>query len=208
MKDTYVGGSYISAITVNWALAEMIRNPVILEKAQAEVRGAFGPTGRVEAVELVELKYLKMVIKETLRIHPPVPLIPRECREKCEINGYVIPAKTTVIINAWAINRDHMYWKDGETFDPERFRDSSIDFKGSHFEFVPFGGGSRICPGLNFGIANVELLLAMLLYHFDWELPDGLKSENLDMTEKFNSFGERKNNLYLIPEVHQALPKC
>lgn len=206
-KDIFVAGSDTSATTVDWALAELVRNPALLEKAQAEVRGAFDVKGRVDTVELAELKLLKMVIKETLRLHPPVPLLlPRECGEKCEINGYEIPEKTKVIINGWAINRDHKYWKDAETFDPERFRDSSVDFRGSHFEYIPFGAGRRICPGMNFGLANVELPLAMLLYHFDWELPRGMKNEDLDMTEWFGVTGQRKDDLYLIPTVYRAPP--
>jgi cytochrome P450 len=135
-----------------------------------------------------------------MRLHPPLPLlIPRESRERCEINGYEIPAKTRVAVNIWAIARDRSYWDEAESFKPERFVNSTIDFKGTNFEYIPFGAGRRICPGIAFALPNVELPLAMLLYHFDWKLPNGMKNEELDMSESFGFSLRRKNDLYLIP---------
>ncbi|GLT73325.1 hypothetical protein SLA2020_451930 [Shorea laevis] len=146
------------------------------------------------------------VIKETLRLHPPgALLLPRECREPCEIDGYVIPVKTKVMINAWAIGRDPAFWHDAESFIPERFVGSSIDFKGTSFEYVPFGAGRRMCPGVSFGLANIELPLAQLLYQFDWELSGKMKPEDLDMIEAFATAIRRKNNLRLIPTSYSPL---
>ena len=88
-------------------MAGMIKNPSVMKKAQDEVREVFSQKRSVDETGISEMKYLKSVIKETLRLHPTLPLLlPRESREKCEINGYEIPAKTRVIINAWAIGRD------------------------------------------------------------------------------------------------------
>jgi cytochrome P450 len=196
----FTGGGETSSGTVLWAMSEMVKNPKVMEEAQAEVRRVFNKKGCVDETELHQLIYLKSVIKETLRLHPVAPLLlPRESRERCQISGYEIPAKTRVMVNAWAIGRDPRYWVEAENFKPERFVNSPIDFKGADFEYIPFGAGRRICPGIAFGIPNVELPLAELLYHFDWKLPNGMKSEELDMTESFGLTAGRKHDLCLIP---------
>ncbi|GKV36160.1 hypothetical protein SLEP1_g44321 [Rubroshorea leprosula] len=149
---------------------------------------------------LHELKYLNLVIKETLRLHPAAPLLaPRESRERCEIDGYEIPEKSRVVINAWAIGRDPKYWTEADKFFPNRFLDSTADYKGSNYEFIPFGAGRRMCPGISFATATIELAVANLLYHFDWKLPDGKTSEDLDMTEVFSTVGRKKIDLCVIP---------
>jgi cytochrome P450 len=187
-------------------MVEMIRDPRTMKKAQAEVRELFKTKGRVDENYINELHYLKSVVKETLRLHPPLPLLlPRECGQACEINGYHIPIKTKVIVNAWAIARDPNYWDEPERFYPERFIDNTFDYKGSNFEYTPFGAGRRICPGSTFGLRNIDLALAMLLYHFDWKLPNGIRSEELDMTEEFGVAVRRKDNLLLFPSVYHPL---
>lgn len=194
-------GTDTSATAIEWAMSELMKNPRVREKAQAEIREAFRGKKTIYETGLNELGYLKSVIKETMRLHPPVPLLlPRECREQCKIGGYEIPVKTKVIVNAWALGRDPKHWYDADKFIPERFHhDTSFDFKGNNFEYIPFGAGRRICPGISLGLANIELPLAALLYHFDWELPNGVKPEDLDMTEAFGAAVARRNDLYLIP---------
>ena len=200
MQDVFGAGGETSATTINWAMAEMIRDPRVMKKAQDEVREVFNIKGRVDEICVDELKYFKLVVKETLRLHPPAPLLlPRESREACEINGYHIPVKSKVIVNAWAIGRDPKYWSEAERFYPERFIDRSIDYRGNNLEYIPFGAGRRICPGTTFGLVSVELTLAFLLYHFHWKLPMGMKNEDLDMTEEFGVTVRRKDDLYLIP---------
>ena len=172
MQDMFIGGTDTSSTIMEWAMSEMMRNPRVMEKAQAELRQVLKGKEVIHESDIQGLIYLKMVIKETLRLHPPVALlVPRECREQCKINGYDIPIKTKVIVNAWAIGRDPEYWDDAQIFLPERFENSSIDILGHDYEYIPFGAGRRMCPGIAFGLANVELPLAQLLYHFDWKLP-------------------------------------
>ncbi|XP_038679438.1 cytochrome P450 71D9-like [Tripterygium wilfordii] len=200
IQDVFGAGSETSSSTVDWAMVEMIKDPRVMKKAQAEVRQVFDDTGSFDKAAIPELKYLKLIIKETLRLHPPVPLLlPRENSELQVIDGYEIPAKTRVVVNAWAIGRDTEYWVDAERFYPERFLDSPIEFKGTNFEYIPFGAGRRICPGMMFGLANVEIMLSQLLYHFDWKLPDGTNLEDLNMTDSFGVTMRRKDDLYLIP---------
>ncbi|KAJ4725243.1 Cytochrome P450 [Melia azedarach] len=202
--DIFIAGSETSSTTVEWTFSEMLKNPRVLKEAQAEVRRVFDDKGNVDGSGMHELKFLKAVVKETLRLHPPATLlIPRESRESCEINGYVIPEKTRIMVNAWAIGRDPNNWKDAETFYPERFLDSPIDFRGTDFEYIPFGAGRRMCPGITFALPNVEYPLAQLLYHFDWNLPNGMKFEDLDMTEHFGSAVSRKEDLLLIPTPYR-----
>ncbi|KAH1267519.1 Cytochrome P450 71D10 [Glycine max] len=198
--DMFIGGGETSSSTVEWSMSEMVRNPRAMEKAQAEVRKVFDSKGYVNEAELHQLTYLKCIIREAMRLHPPVPmLIPRVNRERCQISGYEIPAKTRVFINAWAIGRDPKYWTEAESFKPERFLNSSIDFKGTNYEFIPFGAGRRICPGITFATPNIELPLAHLLYHFDWKLPNNMKNEELDMTESYGATARRAKDLCLIP---------
>ncbi|KAG4149432.1 hypothetical protein ERO13_D05G335000v2 [Gossypium hirsutum] len=113
--DIFSAGSETSAGAVEWALSEMIKNPRVMTKAQAEVRQVFQGKGNVDETGIHQLKYLKCVIKETLRLHPVIPLlIPRESMKNCVVNGFEIPAKTRVIVNAWAIGRDPNHWVEPE----------------------------------------------------------------------------------------------
>ncbi|VVA38455.1 PREDICTED: cytochrome P450 [Prunus dulcis] len=200
--DIFSAGSETSATTMEWAMSELLKNPRVMEKAQLEVRQVFEGKNKIEEEDVQKLHYLKLVMKETFRFHPPGPLIPREARERCEIGGYTIPAKTKILINAYAIGRDPKLWADPESFQPERFQGSSIDFKGNNFELLPFGAGRRICPGISFATSNIELGLAQLLYHFNWNLPNGTKLEALDMAENFGMTARRKNNLHLIATTY------
>ncbi|XP_038717984.1 cytochrome P450 71A1-like [Tripterygium wilfordii] len=134
-----------------------------------------------------------------MRIQSIAPLlVPRESIGKCNLDGYEIPAKTLVFLNAWAIGRDPEVWENPEEFYPERFIGSSIDFKGQDFGLIPFGGGRRICPGLSMGIATVELSLANLLYKFNWEMPAGMKKEDIDTDVLSSITMHNKNDLFLM----------
>uniref|UniRef100_J3LAA7 Cytochrome P450 n=2 Tax=Oryza brachyantha TaxID=4533 RepID=J3LAA7_ORYBR len=204
--DLFSAGSETSATTIQWGMSELMRNPRVMKKAQAELRDNLRGKPKVVEEDLINLNYLKLVIKETLRLHLPAPLLlPRESRESCKILGYDVPKGTTVLVNAWAIGRDSKYWDDPEEFKPERFEDSKVDFKGMDFEFLPFGAGRRMCPGIMFALTNVELALATLLYHFDWSLPGGVKPGDLDMTEEMGITVRKKNDLYLDVVVHVPL---
>ncbi|RDX79081.1 Cytochrome P450 71D10, partial [Mucuna pruriens] len=207
IMDIFSAGSDSSSTTMEWIMSELVKNPRVMEKAQIEVRRVFDGKGYVDETSIHELKYLRSVIKETFRLHPIVPLLlPRECSESCEINGHEIPAKSKVIVNAWAIGRDPNYWNEAEKFYPERFLDSSIDYKGAEFQFIPFGAGRRICPGINLALANIEFSLANLLFHFDWKMPQGNRPQELDMTESFGLTIKRKQDLQLIPIAYKLRP--
>ncbi|GFP93177.1 premnaspirodiene oxygenase [Phtheirospermum japonicum] len=197
--DMFSAGTETSSTTFDWAMAELMRNPNVLAKAQAEIRRAFKGKGTIDESDVHVLKYMKLVIKETLRMHPPIPLLPRACRQECEVEGYTIPLKAKVLVNTWAMGRDPKYWTEPQNFKPERFEDNSIDYLGAHYQYLPFGSGRRVCPGMTFGLANVELPLAQLLYHFDWALPDGMKPSDLDMADAEGIAVGRKEDLIVVP---------
>ncbi|WCJ37102.1 cytochrome P450 family 71 subfamily B polypeptide 2 [Euphorbia peplus] len=197
--DMFLAGVDASAATIEWTMSELMKNPKTMEKAQEEIRKKYKAKAEINEIDLQEIDYLKLVIKESLRLHPPGPFLVRECMEKCVIDGYDIPKNSKVIINGWAMGRDPKCWEDSEKFKPERFIDSSVDFRGNNIEFVPFGSGRRSCPGIVFGLANVELPLAKLLFHFDWKLVDGIEPEDLDMNEEVGVSTRRKSDLCIIP---------
>uniref|UniRef100_A0ACD5VTM7 Uncharacterized protein n=1 Tax=Avena sativa TaxID=4498 RepID=A0ACD5VTM7_AVESA len=187
-------------------MAELIRHPRVLKKVQDEIRlAAGGRKERVQHEDMPSLKYLRMVVKETLRLHPPATLLlPRETTRRIQVAGHSIPAKTKVMVNAWAIGRDPSVWKDPEEFNPDRFQDADIDFNGTHFQLLPFGSGRRICPGLAMGVANIEFILANLLYCFDWELPTGVRTQDVDMEEAGALTFRKKTLLLLVPTKYDA----
>nr|UWY61438.1 cytochrome p450 18065 [Calotropis gigantea] len=203
--DIFSAGGETSSTTIEWTMSELMKNPTILKRAQEEVRKVFNGKGNVNESGLHQLKYLKAVIKESMRLHPAAPLLlPRECTEHCKINGYDVPAKSRVLVNAWAIGRDPTHWIDPEKFYPERFLIGELtDFRGKDFGFIPFGAGRRMCPGIYFAVPILELTIAQLLYHFDWELPGGLGLEELDMSESFGLTVRRKFDLCLIPTPYE-----
>ncbi|KAM7484133.1 hypothetical protein LguiA_000142 [Lonicera macranthoides] len=202
--DMFVAGTDTSSATLEWIMTELARHPRAMKTAQDEVRKIAASKGEVEETHLQHLHYLISIIKETMRLHPPVPLlVPRESMEKCTINGYEIPEKTRVLINTYAIGRDLHSWENPLEYKPERFEEQDIDFRGQDFRFLPFGGGRRGCPGFAFGLATVELALARLLYHFDWELPPGLAPNDVDLTETFGLATRKKSALLLVPTTNK-----
>ncbi|XP_021758643.1 cytochrome P450 83B1-like [Chenopodium quinoa] len=182
LMNLFVGGANTTTAGVIWIIAELIKNPIPMKKVQEELRCVAQNKGCILEDDLPKLEYFKAVIKETIRLHPPAPLlVPHETVEKSVIEGYDILPNTMVIINAWVIGRDPKCWKDSKIFMPERFIGSSVELKGREMmPMYPFGGGRRMCPAYTFGLVNLELVLANLLYSFDWELPNGLNKEEID----------------------------
>ncbi|KAK3013124.1 hypothetical protein RJ639_008547 [Escallonia herrerae] len=198
--DMFVAGTDTTSAAFEWTMTELARHPGIMRTAQDEVQKVAGSNGEVEESHLQHLHYLKAVIKETMRLHPPVPLlVPRESMEKCVLNGYEIPKGTRVLINTYAIGRDPQSWENPLEYNPDRFMYKDIDFKGQDFRFLPFGGGRRGCPGFSFALATVEIALARLLHHFEWRLPDGVGADDVDLTEIFGLATRKKSSLILVP---------
>ncbi|KAM3357112.1 5-OH-xanthotoxin synthase [Capsicum galapagoense] len=196
-----LGGADTSAATVIWAMTALIRNPNAMKKVQAEIRESVGKKSIVNEDDIQNLPYFKAVIKETFRLYPPAPLLlVRETMQSSILEGYEIKPKTIIHVNVWAIARDPEIWENPEEFIPERFLlNSDIDFRGQNFELLPVGAGRRGCPAIALGAATVELVLSYLLYAFDWELPSGMRREDID-TDVFPGLTmHKKNTLCLVP---------
>ncbi|KAJ0964244.1 hypothetical protein J5N97_029366 [Dioscorea zingiberensis] len=199
VMDMIGAGTDTSYVVLEWTMAELMKNPGKMKKAQDEVRERSNGKPTVTEDDVPQMSYLKAVIKEVLRLHPPPLLVPHESHQRIVLlQGYEIPERTRLIINAWSIGRDPNSWEDPEEFKPERFLGSSVDFNGLDFRFIPFGAGRRMCPGINFAISSIEFAVASLLYHFNWRLPDGMSIEDLNMDEAPGLTTPRKHSLHLI----------
>ncbi|KAF7012877.1 hypothetical protein CFC21_027025 [Triticum aestivum] len=210
LLDIFAGGTETTGSTLAWAMSELVRNPEIMAKAQQEIQEVVGEDRAVITnSDLTKLRYTEMVIKEALRLHPPVPLIPRAAREDCTVMGFDIPKGTNVYINVVAISQDPEHWSSPAEFKPERFENNPVNYNGTYLEFIPFGAGRRQCPGTQFGTSLVEMVLTNILYHFDWKLLDGASLASFDMSEKFGLTLHRRNDLKLRATPHvlsKAMP--
>ncbi|KAL4566634.1 hypothetical protein LXL04_030754 [Taraxacum kok-saghyz] len=198
----FVAGTDTTFTTLEWAISELVRHPRAMKRLLQELREIAQGRSRIteEDFENNQHPYLEAVLKESMRLHTPLPLLaPRESTQDVKLMGYDITAGTRVMINAWAISRDPNIWEEPEEFRPERFLNSSIDYKGLHFEFLPFGGGRRRCPGIQFAMAINKLALANLVYKFEFKVPNEGKLEDLDMSESSGLTVHRKYPLLVIP---------
>ncbi|KAK6935330.1 Cytochrome P450 [Dillenia turbinata] len=201
LRELFAAGTDTSTSTIEWTMAELIKNPESMKRAREELTREIHQNAVKEA-HLSRLPYLQACIKEALRLHPPAPfLLPRRALESCEVMNYTIPKDAQVFVNVWAIGRDPTHWNDPLIFKPERFLNSSLDYKGNDFEFLPFGAGRRICPGLPMAAKVVPLVLASLIHFFDWSLPHGNDSKEMDMSEKFGVTLQKAEPLTLIPKL-------
>ncbi|KAJ1255859.1 hypothetical protein BS78_K148600 [Paspalum vaginatum] len=187
--DLLVAGSGSTTSTIEWAMAELLLNPRCMHKVQEELRGVLGARTHVAEsdIDRLPLPYLQAVVKETLRLHPTVPIGLNKAEATVEIQGYRIPKGTTVYVNIWDICRTAKTWADDdpEKFMPERFvgggddkeEDRMIGFLGTNFELIPFGAGRRICLGMP--------LAERMLHRFDWAPLPGQDGNGINMEEQF-----------------------
>ncbi|KAI9086309.1 hypothetical protein K1719_031763 [Acacia pycnantha] len=204
--EMFTAGTDTTTSTLEWAMAELLRNPRTLQKVQTELRSKIEPNKKVEEKDIEELPYLRAVIKETLRLHPPLPfLVPHMAMDSCKMRGYYIPKETQVLVNVWGIGRDPNSWEDPLTFRPERFMEGDkMDYKGHQFEFIPFGSGRRMCPAAPLASRVLPLALGSVLHAFDWVLADGVKSQDMDMTEKMGITLRKALPLRVIPVPYKG----
>ncbi|XP_031271139.1 cytochrome P450 78A5 [Pistacia vera] len=192
-------GTDTVAILLEWILARMVLHPDIQAKAQSEINMVVGKARSVSDSDLPNLPYLQAIVKETLRMHPPGPLLSwaRLAIHDTQIGHQFVPAGTTAMVNMWAITHDEGVWPEANEFKPERFMHEDVAIMGSNLKLAPFGSGRRVCPGKALGLATVELWLAQLLQNFKW-----VPSESgVDLSECLKLSLEMKNSL-----VCKAIP--
>uniref|UniRef100_A0A803MCU1 Cytochrome P450 n=1 Tax=Chenopodium quinoa TaxID=63459 RepID=A0A803MCU1_CHEQI len=204
LMDTLIGGSDTTVAMVEWTMAEVLQHAQVMRKVQEELAEIVGLDSTVEEVHLPKLKYLNAVAKESLRLHPPVPLLVPHCAsEPSTIGGYSIPKGVRVFLHVYSIQRDPHIWEDPLLFKPERFLSGSatekLDYLGNQFQYLPFGSGRRMCPGVSLAERTAMLVLASLLHAFQWKLPYG--SVNIDTSERFGLVVKKAKPLLAIPSL-------
>ncbi|KAL1201468.1 Cytochrome P450 84A4 [Cardamine amara subsp. amara] len=208
IMDVMFGGTETVALAIEWLLTELLRSPENMKRVQNELASVVGlDRWRVDDTHLEKLTFLKCIVKETLRLHPPFPLLLHETVEDAEVTGYFIPKGSPVMVNTYALGRDPNSWSDPESFNPGRFLGPGApDLKGNHFEFVPFGSGRRSCPGMQLGLYAFELAVAHLLHCFTWRLPDGMKSGDVDTIEGPGLTVPKATPLLAVPTTRLLCP--
>ncbi|GER46296.1 cytochrome P450 [Striga asiatica] len=193
--DMITAGMDTTAISVEWAMAELIKNPRAQKKAQEELDRVVGPNRVITELDFPSLPYLQCVAKEALRLHPPTPLmLPHRSNSHVKIGGYDIPKGSNVHVNVWAVARDPSMWRAPHEFRPERFLEDDVDMKGHDYRLLPFGAGRRVCPGAQLGINLVTSMIGHLLHHFEWA-PHG----EIDMAESPGLVTYMRTPLEVVP---------
>ncbi|XP_072951567.1 cytochrome P450 81Q32-like [Typha angustifolia] len=166
LQNVTFAGTDTSSGTMEWALTLLLNHPESLEKAREEVDSRVGHERLVSDSDLPNLPYLHCVIKETLRLFPPGPLLlPHESSEDCTVQGFRVPRGTMLLVNVYAIQRDPEWWDDPTEFRPERFENEEVE----GFRNFPFGYGRRRCPGEVLAMRLMALALASLVQCFEWK---------------------------------------
>nr|CAD1820215.1 unnamed protein product [Ananas comosus var. bracteatus] len=162
-------GADVVAVLLEWIMARLVLHPNIQARIQEELDSVIG-TRPVSDAEIPKLRYLQAVVKETLRMHPPGPLLSWARLAVCDahVDKFFVPAGTTAMVNMWAITHDGSIWKDPWAFRPERFLEEDVSIMGSDLRLAPFGSGRRVCPGRVLGLTTVHLWLARLAQEYIW----------------------------------------
>ncbi|KAK8551902.1 hypothetical protein V6N12_040522 [Hibiscus sabdariffa] len=169
-----LAGEDTTAVTLTWILSLLLNNHGAINKLRNELGIHVGNNRLVEETDMKNLVYLEAVIKETMRLYPAAPLsLIHAATEDCTVRGYPVSAGTWLITNLYKLHRDPRTWSDPEEFRPERFltTHNHVDVRGQNFEFIPFGSGRRMCPGVSLALHVLQLTVANLLHLFDFATP-------------------------------------
>ena len=203
VQDLFIAGTETNSLSVEWTMAELLRQPAVMSKVRAELQEVLGAKQYPDESDISRLPYLRAVLMESMRLHPPSPLMmPHEAMaEGAEVGGFAVPKGATVIINLCAVMRDPATWTQPDAFVPERFIGVHMDFrvKDDRFEFMPFGAGRRACPGMPMASRVVTLVLASLLHRFEWRLPEGMQPADVDLRDRYRTSLNMVTPLMAVP---------
>nr|BAD91809.1 flavone synthase II [Gentiana triflora] len=214
--DFLTAATDTTAISLEWALSELINNPRVLKKAQEEINNVVGNQRLVKELDTPNFPYIKAIIKETFRLHPPIPMVIRKSANDIQVAGYDVPKNTMLFVNIWSIGRNPSYWEKASEFSPERFLAdtdggglSHMDINGQYFELMPFGTGRRGCPGMPLAMQELPTVLSLMIQCFDY-IPLDFKGEKaervMDMSERPGLTAPRANELMCLLKPRIDLP--
>jgi 2-hydroxyisoflavanone synthase len=205
-QDFFTAGTDTTAISTEWALVELMNNPSLLQKAREEIYKVVGKNRLVDESDGPNLPYLQAIMKETFRLHPPIPIVSRRCIKDCKIENYMIPKTSLIFVNNWSIGRNPNYWDKPLEFNPERFLENSkIDVRGQNFQILSFGSGRRMCPGITLAIQEVTALLGAIIQCFDFHVVNSngeiMKGGDIiiDVNERKGLTAPRVHDLVCVP---------
>lgn len=205
--DYFTAATDTTAITVEWTISELINNPRVLKKAQEDVDRVTEHKRLICEADIPNLPYINAIIKENMRLHPPITMITRKGIQDCVVSGYLIPKGTIMCVNIWAMGRDPNIWESPLEYRPERFlegKESGLDIKGHHYELLPFGSGRRGCPGQPLAMQELPVVIGALVQCFTWKPLDSEgkiigNGKTIDMDERPGLTAPRANDLSCIP---------
>lgn len=182
-------GTDAMAVLMEWTLARLVLHRDVQAKAHRELDEVVGGNSQVVTESAApSLPYLQALLKEALRMHPPGPLLSWRHRAISDtyVDGHLVPAGTTAMVNQWAISRDPEVWDAPLEFRPERFlpggEGQDVSVLGADGRLVPFGSGRRSCPGKSLAMTTVTAWMATLLHEFEW-LPASDTGAGVDLSE-------------------------
>ncbi|MBM4196402.1 MAG: cytochrome P450 [Gammaproteobacteria bacterium] len=165
LRTLIIAGHETSAGTLNWCWYLLHRHPAVMTELLREIRQRL-PGGRLRYDDVMALQYMPRVLKETLRLYPPVWLFSRRAVGADRLGGYDVPVGAHIFISPYLFHRNRRYWPDPERFDPGRFAAPDADEK-EKLHFIPFSAGSRRCAGEYFAFVEMQVHLAMMAPRFE-----------------------------------------
>jgi cytochrome P450 len=161
----FTAGHETTANVLTWTLYLLARHPAVLAKLRTELHDRL--QGKIpDAEDLQQLAYTRAVLNEAMRIRPPAGILIRRVNQDTEIDGYAFKAGSLAIFSIYNIHHHPDYWQQPEQFDPERF----LTAEKRRFAYMPFGTGERVCIGNHFALLESQLLLSMIIQHYDVQL--------------------------------------